>query len=258
MFLCAAAWYVEHAIPRHTKITFFDVGQGDAMLIQTPALQNILIDGGPDATILWKLGTTLPFYHRTIDLLVLTHPHSDHLNGLIPVLRSFSVSQILFTDFPYHSREFNLFVQEIREKKIKTTIAHAGQVIHYATGTIAVLYPFGSVPADTTPNNSSIVLEVLDRKKVLLMGDAERIVEQTLLISPFSLRADIIKLGHHGSSTSSSELLLSSVHPTSAIISVGKNNSFGHPSPAVINRLRQRNISFFRTDQHGDITQLLD
>lgn len=239
------------------KVSFFDVGQGDASLIQTANGLNILIDGGPDNKVLYGLSQALPWWDRTIDLMILTHPHDDHVSGLIDVIRKYKVRKILYTGIVHASPAYLAWLKEVKAKKIELKIIDRPQDIKLGENCdFKIIYPsksFLNIEMKNL-NNSSIVGQLdCENKKILFMGDAEKEVEQELLSSYDNLDSDIIKTGHHGSDTSSTEDFLRAVNPKTAIISVGKNNMFGLPDLQVVRRLERLGIKVLRTDIDGAV-----
>lgn len=261
LIITSVIWYqlisLSFITPGSTKVTFFDVGQGDAIFISTSSHQHILIDGGPDSTILRKLGETLPFYDRTIDLIILTHPHADHLFGLIDVLKTYRVKQVMLTGIEFDSELYQQLYREINTSKVPVAYAHAGQIILFNSSHdegLVVLYPFDDLRAqqEKNLNNSSIVLKYIGDQEILFTGDAEKKLEKELMNSPFQLTSDILKAGHHGSKTSSNQEFIEMVSPREVIISVGEN-TFHHPSLETIKRFARQGIQISRTDIIGDI-----
>lgn len=245
--------------PRFLEVIFFDVGQGDAIWIISPQRHQILIDGGPGSVILEKIKKEMPFYDRTIDLVILTHPESDHILGLIEVLRSYKIKNILWTGVEKETELFGKWQEAIGEEgAAEIIIAQAGQKIRITAGVFEILNPTenlqGQKPKDT--NNTSIVLQLIfGENEILLTGDIyqEKEIE---LVEKFDLASDILKISHHGSKTSSSEEFLKEVSPDIAVISCGKDNRYGHPHPEVLERLE--NIKILRTDLDGDIKFVCD
>lgn len=238
------------------EINFLDVSQGDSIFIKTPDGQNIIIDGGDSsAPITQRLAKVLPFYDRTIDLMVLSHPHDDHAGGLVKVLKRYPVEKILYTGVVQSSPAYLAWLAEIKNRNIPLTIIDRPQEINLGQDLkIKILWPresFLNKEAENL-NNSSIVMKLIYKNNsFLLVGDAEQEVEQALLDSGVDVKADVLKTGHHGSDTSSTEEFLAAVKPQYAIISVGKNNDFGHPSLRVIKRLERLGINIYRTDEQG-------
>ncbi len=253
---------IEEKENRFLKIDFFDVGQGDAIFIETLANQQILIDGGPDLTILEKLGKELPFWDRYIDLIVLTHPEHDHINGLIEVIKRYKVGGILTNGIVRDTAEYKEWKKIIKEKNIPIYIAQAGELISLDNNIkLFILYPFENLLGKTSKktNNTSVVAQLIYKDfELLLTGDIEKEVEQKLINSGIDLKSDILKVPHHGSKTSSTKDFIKAVSPILAIIQAGKDNPFGHPHQIVLERLNSNNIAVFRTDKDGDIEVLSD
>lgn len=237
-------------------IDFLDIGQGDAILITTPSLETILIDGGPDTTVLEELGEVMPFLHRRLDLVVLTHPHADHVTGLIQVLRRYEVGAVLLSGVNYDSSLYTAFLDEVARQHIPFTIAEASDDWRFGEVTLDVLYPFEPLTGTSleNANNASVVIMVeYGDHRLLLSGDAEQAVETELLASKVDVDADIFKAGHHGSRTSSTEPFLDAVTPEIAIIQCGTENEYGHPHVETLTHLQERGIEFYRNDLHGRI-----
>ncbi|MDD5071460.1 MAG: ComEC/Rec2 family competence protein [Patescibacteria group bacterium] len=246
--------------PKELEVDFLDVGQGDAILIKSPMGQNILIDGGPDSKVIEGLGENLPFWDRRIDLMVLTHPHDDHVAGLIEVIRRYGVKKILYTGVVHSAPNYLAWLEAIRERKISLIIIDRPQKIILGDDChLEIIHPLKSFLARETGNlnNSSIVAKlVYGETKFLFMGDAEAEVEKELLAGEADLSAQVLKAGHHGSDTSSGEDFLEAVSPETAVIQVGKNNSFGHPSLRILKRLERAGAEILRTDLDGTIKMI--
>ncbi len=255
--LMVAAW-AWAARPTPLTVTFFDIGQGDAALIRTPAHQNILIDGGPDDRVAAKLGRALPWTDRTIDLVILSHPHADHVTGLVPVLQHYHVGRVLMTGVLHTAPQYLEFLQLIKDKHIPVTIAQAGQHLALAGGvTLDVLWPTVPYEGQTVPeiHVTTIVNQLrYGSTSVFFTGDLPAEEEGMLVASGTDLRAHILKVGHHGSRTSSSEAFIKAVAPPVAVISVGRRNQYGLPDEDVVARLKRLVPQVFRTDQDGDVT----
>ncbi len=238
-------------------VTFFDIGQGDATFIVIPNGSQILIDGGPSDAILAKLGRLMPFWDRSIDLLILTHPHADHATGLVEVLKRYDVGAVVESDVNYSTPEYREWREIIAQKQMPVLAARAGQRIDAGGGAaLDILWPV----ADFSGRSLKNVHEAMAASRlfygsttVLLMGDAEKPIEIALARTSAPLASDILKVGHHGSKTSSTEEFLRAVSPEVAVISVGRKNRYGHPHQEVLDRLRDFGIAVFRTDVDGDI-----
>ncbi len=239
------------------KVIFFDVGQGDATLIKTPSGQKILIDGGPDNTLITKLGRYFKFYDKTIDLIILTHAHSDHLVGLVEVLKRYQVKKVLYNGVIHTTPEFINWLKIIKEQKIPFEIAKADQEFIFSSDLkLKIVYPLENLTNKQFEdlNQTSIVsLLTFKNTNFLFMGDLSQAEEEEMLESYPDLKAEIIKIGHHGSKYSTSDELLKVVGPKVAIIQVGKDNKFGLPALITLKRLERKNINILRTDQQGDI-----
>ncbi|HUW71851.1 MAG TPA: ComEC/Rec2 family competence protein [Candidatus Humimicrobiaceae bacterium] len=258
------AWIVvyESSQPRFLEVNFFDVGQGDAIFIETPKSHQILIDGGPDSTILEKLAAEMPFWDRTIDLIVLTHPHSDHLKGLIDVLERYRVENILWSGVNYNSQLYQEWQKTIEKEGAEIYIAQAGQRVISSKAILEILYPFESFAGEETENldNTSVSAKlVFEENSFLFTGDAYQEVELALAKElPERLKSNVLKVGHHGSRTSSAQEFVEQVLPEIAVISVGKDNSYGHPNQEVLDTLEKYDITVLRTDKDGDIKIISD
>lgn len=244
------------------KIAVFDVGQGDAIFIRTPEDLQILIDGGPDEGIIDKLSGELPFWDRTLDLLILTHPHADHLSGLLEVVERYEVEQIMLTDFEYSSSEFAAWKEFLKTYKGNLIYAKRGQSIEVGNGfKLDVLYPdikFAENPIGN-PNNTSIILKLEYGKfSMLFTGDAECEEQDKILSLGNNLDIEVLKVPHQGSKDAGCENFLQATSLAVAVISVGGDNQFGHPHQEHLELLNefipdQKGQEIFRTDQNGDV-----
>lgn len=239
------------------KIIFFDVGQGNSVFIESPNSNQVLIDGGPGSQVLNKLGQTMLFFDRNIDVIILTHPDADHLNGLVDVLKKYDVGEIMEPCIADSSATYGEWNKLIEEKKIHRTCAQFGQKIKLAKDVeLNVLYPFKPLEGASfkNTNDASIVMVFCyGQTKILLTGDAEEKIEYQLINSNIDLKAQILQIGHHGSKSSTSESFLKAINPETAVIQVGKNNRYGHPTNEVLERLKNISAKIFRTDLDGDI-----
>ncbi|MEA2088468.1 MAG: MBL fold metallo-hydrolase [Patescibacteria group bacterium] len=239
------------------RINFFDIGQGDSTFIQTPYKQDILIDGGPDNTIIKRLNSVMPFYDRTIDLIIISHHHSDHITGIIKVLNKYNVKEIYYNGVFYPTKTYGELLRKIKEKNIKLTLIKEPREVKLGNDLILkILFPDKDLRGKEIPNlnNTSIVAKLLYKNdSILLIGDAELEEEQVLLENNLNLNADILKVGHQGAINSSSKEFLKEVIPKIAVISVGADNKFGHPSRRVIKRLERLGARVYRTDHNGTV-----
>lgn len=242
-------------------IFYLNIGQGDAILVQTPSMEYVLIDGGPDDTVLQELSQVMPFYARTIDVMVLSHPHADHLDGLIEVLERYEVKRVMITGVSYHYAGYEKFFDLIRERGVEMVFVN-GKVDYRLNNLIFdVVFPFESLAGAhfENVNNSSLSFRLLyGERSFYFSGDLEVEGEEKLVASDVDLMADVLKAGHHGSRTSSTEPLLDRVHPAWAVISCGVDNPFGHPHAETIRHLQKRGITIYRTDLDGRIELVSD
>lgn len=251
----AAGPYFSHPAPQKAEVIFLNVGQGDATLIQQNRMQ-ILIDGGNGEQILSRLGETMPFADKKIDLIVSTHPDEDHMGGLVKVLKNYQVGEIMESDIACDKDMCKKWDELISHNKIPVLDATIGEEIKFGDKIdISVLYPFENISGkefkDT--NDTSVILKAkVENKKYLLMGDAEEKTEEELISHHIDLRTDVLKVAHHGSKNSTSTAFLQEAMPQKAVISVGEND-YGHPTEEVLNRLRNMNIEILRTDEKGNI-----
>ncbi len=243
-------------------VSFLDVGQGDAIYIRTSENQDILIDGGPDNRVLEELGAVMPFWDREIDLVVLSHPHADHVAGLVEVLKRYTVKNIYITGILHTAPDYLAFLEEIKNKKISVMTVDSLSTVDFGNDTkLEFIYPDKSFYGDNIENlnNSSIVARLIYKnRKFLFAGDAESLVERELLNKSREIESDVLKVSHHGSTTSSSEEFIKKVNPQLAIIEVGKDNKFNHPSLRTLSRFTRLNIPVLRTDLLGRITIVSD
>ncbi len=246
-------------------VSFLDVGQGDAVLIQTPNGQNILIDGGPDPQkINLELSDRLAFWDRTIDLVVCTQPQADHVTGLVEVLQRYRVKLILDPGIPYKTFIYQEWLRIIDDKGIKYDITWAGQEIDLGNGVnMEVLNPPESLwegTGDDVDNDGVVLRLSWDNVSFLFTADIRADIEFELIEQRANLKSTVLKIAHHGSDTSTSEHFLAVVDPEVAVICVGANNTFGHPSTDVLGRLIDRlgEDSVYRTDDNGTVEFITD
>jgi competence protein ComEC len=244
------------------KVNFINVGEGDCILIEAPNKINILIDGGGTPQGDFDVGSkiVIPYLRRKginkINLLVLTHPHLDHLEGLLPVIKEFKVDMVLDSGLICDSSEYKEFISLIQKKGIPYHQAKAGDNFIFNNNLeIFLLNPLydSDFYDESDFNNASIVVKLFYKNAdFLFTGDIEEAAEKKLLIWQNILQSDILKVGHHGSATSTNLEFLDKVDPSIAVITVGKNH-FGHPSQKIIERLEDKNIQIYRTDEDGTI-----
>lgn len=232
-----------------------DVGQGDALYIESPTGTQIIVDGGPGNNLLKALPGVMPFYDRSVDMIVVTNPDSDHYEGFIKFLGKYSVSDILEPGTTNAYPAYEVFQKKIQQKNIKKTLARRGQNIDLGGGAyLQVLFPDRNV-SGVSPNTGSIVMKLIyGDTSVLLQGDSISNIEQYLLeLDGDYLESDILKAGHHGSRTSSTEEYVVKVKPKWSVISSGENNSYGHPHKETIETMKKLNIPTYNTCNNGTV-----
>lgn len=249
-------------------VTMFDVGQGDAILIRTPYQQNIVIDGGPDGRISEKISGRLPFFDRTLDLVVLTHPHADHVAGLIDLIDRYRVRKIVIGGAHHTTVEYRTFLETVFSHRIPLETVRDGDVFRFGSDCALEILAPGDMSGATSRttgereqdlNDSSIVATLnFNTNEFLLMGDAGRRIEQELLEKRAIDDIDVLKVGHHGSKGASTDEFLAVARPEIAIISSGRGNSYGHPHRAALDRLETARAAIWRTDEWGDVDLVSD
>jgi competence protein ComEC len=259
------AWLAGQGLPDgRLHVYFLDVGQGDAIFVRTPNGQQILVDGGPSPeALLNQLGEVMPFWDRSLDLVVLTHPDADHMAGLVALLERYQVTQAL-DDLgseadPAQLKAAAPWLAQVSRPGTRRVVASPGMRLVIGKTSLTVLSAGlnGPSPSAAGDNNDSLVLRLdYGTTGFLLTGDAEREAETEMLRAGLPLRADVMKVGHHGSSRSTSAPFVIAVKPRLAVIQVGAGNRFGQPQPDVLQRLAASRV--LRTDQSGRIEVISD
>jgi competence protein ComEC len=235
------------------EVIFLDVGQGDSILIEQ-GNQQMLIDGGRSGKVLLeKLGKYIPFWDRQIEVVVETHPDADHVGGLIDVLKNYQVKKVIKTKAESNSQTFQALEEAIKNEGSENIEAMKGAKVTFSEkATAEVVYPYSLLTnpqSDNTNENSVSFILNYSGSKFFLGGDLPIEQEDGLNLG----KINFLKVSHHGSKYSTSDKFLENIQPEEAIISVGKNNTYGHPAPEVIARLAGKNIKILRTDEMGDI-----
>lgn len=241
-------------------VRFLDVGQGDSIHVVTPDGFEVLVDGGATASVLRKLSQGRSFFDRKIDMVVATHPDSDHIAGLVDVMKRYEVEYIFRTNNINVTPASVAFDDYAEKEKAEVILVQAGQIVRVgASTTIEFFSPAGDT-ANWPSNNSSIILCVTYGDiDFLLTGDAPKTVEENIVrLYGERLESEILKLGHHGSDTSSSQIFLDVVKPEVAVVSAGKENRYGHPHTKVLERVLRSGIDVVSTAESGTITFVTD
>ncbi len=252
------------------EVIFFDVGQGDAALIRTPAGHNILIDGGPSNKILPHLRNELSFWEKEIDLIILSHAHADHLSGLVEVLKRYDVGKVLWNKQEADTliyRQWEQLLEGVPQKR-----AFKGQRIDLGEAYLDVLYPPEEYLFPEDLNEASVINRLIHESgAVLFTGDAYKSQERKLLkwekectLSDYEwcrvmdLSANVLKAGHHGSSTSSDYDFVKRVNPDLVVISAGKDNRYGHPHKETVDLFNDLNIEMYKTFKDGNLRIIME
>lgn len=246
----------------HQTISMLDVGQGDSLLFQDGTVQ-VLIDGGPGAEVLSRLGEEMPWFDRTIDVVVATHFDRDHSEGLTHVLDRYKVGMVLLPAYPPTTDIGRHLLTQILESHIPYRFGWYGQVLRAKGMTFRLISPIPGQEwqrlVKSKSNNASIIMRAdFHDVSALLTGDAEKGIESQLLsaVQKEAFDVDILKVGHHGSKTSTTQAFVDAASPSVSLISVGADNTYGHPTQEVMQRLS--NTAIFRTDTQGTVSFLFD
>ena len=241
-------------------VSFLDVGQGDSIFIETPSGRQILVDGGRDNSVLRELASEMSFWDRSIDMIVATHPDADHIRGLIDVLNRYNVTTFIHSDVIHKTPVSVALVDAAAQEISYDIIARRGQVFDFGDGVyMRVLFPDRDVTGVESNTGSVVVQIVYGEQEFLLTGDSPKMIEDYLVtLDGDELKSDVLKMGHHGSRTSSSEIFVGFVSPTYGILSRGCENSYGHPHAEVLEILKKFDIETEDTCTRGRVTFVSD
>lgn len=239
----------------YLTVRFLDIGQGDSIHVETPDGYELLIDGGPTSMVLRKLSEDRSFFDKKIDVVIATHPDTDHVSGLVDVFERFDVGMIIESGAESDSPAALAYARAAENEGVKIITAQAGQIIQLGSSTtIKILSPYGDIKNWQSNNTSVVVQIVYGDVEFMLTGDAPINIEDFLVTKyGSSLESDVLKLGHHGSKTSTSELFLDTVEPDYGIVSAEENSRYGHPHTEVIERVKDRDIEILNTAEIGTI-----
>ena len=264
--LTACIWYAVAREDRGGKLTvsFLNIGQGDSIFIDTPSGRQVLIDGGKNRSVLRELSKVSPWYDRTIDVVLATHPDADHIGGIPDVLARYKVDLVIESSVKDEggadSVAFEKAAANEAEEGAQRLTAERGQIIDLGKGAyLEILFPDRAVPAVETNTGSIVVRLVYGETSFMLTGDSPQAIENYLVkLDADALKSNVLKAGHHGSRTSSSELFVGFVSPEYTIYSRGCNNSYGHPHDEVIETFKRLKIPTLDTCLDGMITFVSD
>ena len=269
-------------------IVFCNVGQGDAIYIKTPKGNDILVDGGPDDKVLGCLSSHMPFWDRDLEMVVLSHPQADHLTGLILVASRYSLSYFITSPAGNTTLGYKKLVDLIKNNGVRVKNVYTGEIIDFGDGVIfKVVWPeekwakskvdlasgqnFGSLlqgineevlGAETIDKElndfSTMILVQMNEFDVLLSGDGDSRIDDMVLADNLFPTIEVLKVPHHGSKTAMTEKFIQAIHPNLAVISVGKDNKYGHPVLSTLEQIQNTGTKILRTDQKGEIEVVSD
>ncbi len=250
-------WSFYFSIPQHDlNLKIYDVGQGDAIFLRTAGGYTILVDGGPNNKVIEYLGEDIPFYSRKIDLLILTHPQSDHLTGLIEVIKRYDIGSLWVSDAENISKQFDQWKLQLKEQKIKPQIVVQGDKMVFPDGTeILVVWPKSDTVSSDLNDLSVVTLVTYGSFDALLTGDADK-GNQPYSSSVSAI--EVFKVPHHGGKEALKEDFASILSPEVSIISVGSKNSYGHPRSEVLNILARIGSEVYTTARNGTVEIVSD
>jgi competence protein ComEC len=241
------------------EMNFIDVGQGDCTLIKLPKGEALLIDAGGNGAAETVVDYLKSQGINKLDFVIGTHPHEDHIGGLDVVIKSFQIGKVYLPKVSHNSKSFEDLLLAIQEKGLKVTEAKSGVEIGTGEEVKAVFVAPNNSNYQNLNNYSAVLKLSYGKTGFLFTGDAEEKSEGEMLLQLHTpLEAEVLKVGHHGSVTSTSQEFLDEVSPSFAIIPVGRDNDYGHPHREIIERLEAKNIQYFRTDLQGTIIALSD
>lgn len=251
--------FIIYIYPQKLRIFFIDVGQGDSTLIITPDKKTVLIDGGGSDS--FDVGEKVLLQYLLdrrilkVDYVLISHFDTDHATGVAQILGKIDVSSIILTRQLEENDIYRHILSIAKEKKIKLIYVKEGDVLKIGGIKISIIHPENKLMINNPMNNNSIVCKVeYNSFSMLLTGDIEMEAEELILRKNINLKADVLKVAHHGSKTSTTGEFLKAINPKVALIGVGKNNNFGHPSNEVIQRLKENGTRIYRTDENGEIS----
>lgn len=233
-------------------VRFIDVGQADCEIIQFPDGRNVIIDAGKNDTEDRLVKTIKSYGIKKFDYVVATHPHEDHIGGMDAVIDNFEIGCVYMPDVSSNTDTFEDMLDSIEAKNIKVSVAKAGVSVIDEENVNMVFVAPNSETYEETNDYSAVLRLTYGERSFLFTGDAEKLSENEMLKKGMVLKADVLKVGHHGSSTSSDKKFIKEVKPEYAIIEVGKDNSYGHPHKETEEVLK--NVKVYRTDVHGTVT----
>lgn len=258
--VCALIWSASFALTPSgvLRVAVLDVGQGDAIYIESPTGERIVIDGGPDDSLLRELPRVMPFFARSIDVIIESHPHADHIAGFVSLIERNGVGVFIEPGIPATTEEMKTFLSTVSKTHVSHYIARRGMWLEIGGGAVLrVLAPdFDTthLPEKKIHDGMLVVQLIYGSTKVLFMGDADKALENRLVaLEGRALKSDVLKVGHHGSRTSTGDTLVSYVSPQYAVISLGKRNIYRFPNKEPLATLEKNTVLTLRTDTEGTV-----
>lgn len=239
------------------KVNYIDVGQGDSILVQVNG-KNLLIDAGPNDNTDKLISYLNKQNIKKLDYVVATHPHEDHIGGMDVVIKKYEIGQFYAPKKTANTKTFESMITALKSKNLKINSAKAGINLDLGENTKCEILAPNSTNYEDVNNYSAVIKITYGDSKFLFTGDAEKLSEKEILSKNYDIDSDVLKVGHHGSSTSSSKAFLDKVSPKIAVISLGKNNDYGHPHKETTAELKKRNIQTYRTDIDGSVVLISD
>lgn len=257
IFVVLCTGYITYysGVPKVLRVSFLDVGQGDAIFIQSPSGVQVLIDGGATKQVLEKLHDVMPMFDQSIDMIIATHPDLDHIGGLTDVIDRFSIKIFIDPSAKNEGNVQDILDTKIIEKNITKIIARRGQVYDLGQGAVlTILFPYDDVSTIDTNDASIVARLTYGAHSFLLTGDAPVSTEYVLsAVDGKNIQSDVLKLGHHGSNTSTSDTFLEVVKPKWSVVSTSKDNTYGHPHQEVVERVLKYKSEILNTAVQGTI-----
>jgi competence protein ComEC len=238
--------------PHILKVHYIDIGQGDSILVQING-KNLLIDSGPTENSSKLISYLSKQNIQKLDYVVVTHPHEDHIGGMSEVIKKYKINSFYAPYVTTTTRAFSNMVKDLKKKELKINSAYAGVSLDLGSGVSCKMLAPNSTSYENLNDYSAVIKITYGNSKFLFMGDAQKLSEEEILQNNMDVSCDVLKIGHHGSSTASSKEFLDMAAPKIAVISCGKGNDYGHPHTATLNSLNSRNIKFYRTDIDGTV-----